>query len=123
MNDALANLYEAIEKHKPALLGALHLRTQGNVSHSASVRTLVRLMRTCAPEHAEAMVDFEDAIRPALVDYVASVPKGDLRHVDPTAQFLIEHFDQFTEVPITAGPVKRVVSWARRNYRAWRKGQ
>lgn len=121
MNDALANLYEAIEKHKPALLGALHLRTQGNVSHSASVRTLVRLARTlAAPVSLHA---FETAIRPALVDYVASQPKGDLRHVDPTAQFLIEHFDQFTEVPITAGPVKRVVSWARRNYRAWRKGQ
>lgn len=121
MNDALANLYEAIEKHKPALLGTLHLGTQGNVSHSASVRTLVRLARATgatAPLHT-----FETAIRPALVDYVASRPKGDLRHVDPTAQFLIEHFDQFTEVPITASFVNIVLSWVRRNYRAWRKGQ
>lgn len=122
MTDELANLRAAVDRSKSALLAALHGCGVGNVSASAPARTLVRLART-RPEAALALHAFETAIRPALVDYVASVPKGGLRHIDATAQFLIEHFDKHTEVPITAGPVKRVVSWAKRNYRAWREGQ
>lgn len=121
MTDELANLRTAVDRSNPALLTALHGYGVGNVSASAPVRTLVRLART-KPEATAALHTFETAIRPALVDYVASVPKRDLRHIDATAQFLIEHFDQHTEVPVTAGPVKRVVSWAKRNYRAWREG-
>lgn len=99
-----------------------HLASQlGAADRRASARTLVRLARASRPE---ALASYEAAVRPALVAYVKANRAGDPRWtgaLTPDAQFLLEHFDRFTEVPITATWVQRVVIWARRNYRAWRK--
>lgn len=104
---------------------AAALRACGHpVADQSSVRTLVRLARSLGlTAQLEA---FETAVRAALVAYVqaaqAAAPKHPHVALTADAQFLLEHFDRFTEVPITASPVKRVVSWARRNYRRWREG-
>lgn len=87
----------------------------------ASARTLVRLARVKYPTELRR---YEAAVRPALVEYVKANRAGDPRWtgaLTPDAQFLLEHFDRYTEVPITASWVKRVVIFVRRNYRAWRK--
>lgn len=94
---------------------------QPHVSRKASVRALVRHARmSSVPAVRDALTEFERTVRPHLEAHWRAATRAN-RQVGPEAQFLIEHFDQFTEVPINASPVKRVVSWARRNYRAWRK--
>lgn len=101
------------------------------VDPDASARPLVRLARACNPDGdvyargiAEALTAFETAVRPSLAAYVAaaSALDGDVRHIlTPEALFLVEHFDRYTEVPVSPTPIQRVVIWARRHYRALRK--
>lgn len=100
-----------VQRHRPALAVAVR------ADPAASVRTLVRLARSRPYTHRVALHDFETAIRASLTAYVAATPKAARHVLEPDAQFLVEHFDRFTEVPITASPIKRVVSWARRTFR------
>lgn len=105
-------------------LGAA-LRAAGHpAAGQGSARTLVRLARAAGMQ--AQLAAFETAVRPALVAYLAAAKAAGWPHyppvnLSPDAQFLLEHFDRFTEVPITASWVQRVVIWARRNYRRWRK--
>lgn len=91
-------------------------------SQGATVRVMLRFCRGLGPNPnvKPALRDFETAVRPSLVTYVKMARLAGIP-VSSQTEFLIEHFDQFTEVPINASLIKRVVSWARRNYRAWRK--
>ena len=103
-----------VRRHRPALAAAL--RAAGYfVDSDASLRGLVRLAR--AVPSKSGLHDFETAVRASLTAYVAATPKAARHVLEPDAQFLVEHFDRFTEVPITASPIKRVVSWARRKFR------
>lgn len=103
-----------VRKHRPALAAALQAAGYA-VDDGASMRGLVRLSRTHVDK--PGLHDFETAIRASLTAYVAATPKAAQHVLEPDAQFLVEHFDRFTEVPITASPIKRVVSWARRKFR------
>lgn len=116
---ALASLLASIEASKVALVDALIIAGYP-VDRSSTVRALVRLARR-KDAVSPALVAFEAAVRPALATYVAATPRARRTTLVSDAQFLVEHFDQFTEVPIHSHPVKRVLTWARRNYRAWRK--
>lgn len=101
-----------LERQREALAVALRMDNL-MIDGQASVRTLVRLART-RTDREPALEAFESSVRGCLVAYVNATPKGSRHLLHPDAQFLLEHFNRFTEVPITASPVKRVVSWARR---------
>lgn len=103
-----------VRKHRPTLAAALQGAGYA-VDSDASLRGLVRLARTHVDK--PGLHDFETAVRASLTAYVAATPKAARHVLEPDAQFLVEHFDRFTEVPITASPIKRVVSWARRKFR------
>lgn len=115
-----ADLLEVVGRARDALV--LRVAPWASASPSATVRVLLRFCRMEGRnlEVVRALRKFETEVRPALVAHWQAARKADLP-LGLEAEFLIEHFDQFTEVPINASPVKRVVSWARRNYRAWRK--
>ncbi|MFB0007804.1 hypothetical protein ABVC96_21595 [Xanthomonas euvesicatoria] len=102
----------SLEKHRATLARALQA-DRFVVTDSASVRVLVRLARTQAPD-SPALRVFEAAIRPPLVAYVNATPKEAHGSLLTDAQFLRDHFDRFTKVPLTPNPIKRVVSWTRR---------
>lgn len=106
---------DALEYHRRALSEQLR-RNSLRIDPSASVRTLVRLARA-TPTHEQALHQFEDAIRASLTRYVEATPKAARNVLQADAQFLVDHFERFTEVPIAPSPVKRVVSWARRKFR------
>lgn len=129
MNDSVqqtahADFAEAVARHLPDLIDALY-RDGVPLSSRVSVATALRLARRSETQAVgDALERFETAVRPALVTYVKTSRNGEPRWsyaLNPDAQFLLEHFDRFTEVPITASWVQRVVIWARRNYRRWRK--
>lgn len=102
----------SLEKHRATLARALQA-DRFVVTDSASVRALVRFARTCAPD-SQALRIFEAAIRPPLVAYINATPKEAHGSLLVDAQFLRDHFDRFTKVPLTSNPIKRVVSWTRR---------
>lgn len=106
---------QALRQHRFALCEQLR-RNSLQIDSDAPVRTLVRLARAI-PAHAPALRQFEDAIRPSLTSYVEATPKSARNVLQVDAQFLVDHFERFAEVPIAPGPVKRVVSWARRTFR------
>ena len=105
----------ALERHRYELVLSMR-RNALQLDRSASVRTLVRLARTDR-YHRKALFAFEDAIRAPLTAYVEATPKAARAALLPEAQFLLDHFARFTEVPIAPNPIKRVVSWARRKFR------
>lgn len=106
---------DALVYHRAALCEQLR-RNSLQIDPEASVRTLVRLARAM-PAHEQALHQFEDAIRASLTRYVEATPKAARNVLQADAQFLVDHFERFTEVPIAPSPVKRVVSWARRKFR------
>ncbi|AVO24088.1 hypothetical protein [Xanthomonas phage XPP9] len=107
----LIDFLRAIDAHKPAFVAAL--RDAGYaVAPGAPVRTLVRLARTSSDR--PGLDKFEQDIRDALAAYHKAA--GAL--VLPEAQFLLAHFEQSAKVPLHTNPVKRVVSWLRRNVRS-----
>lgn len=106
---------DSLEYHRRALSEQLR-RNSLQIDPNASVRTLVRLARA-TPAHEHALHQFEDAIRASLTRYVEATPKAARNVLQADAQFLVDHFERFTEVPIAPSPVKRVVSWARRKFR------
>lgn len=106
---------DALEYHRSALSEAMR-HDSLQIDPKASARTLVRLARV-SDAHTSALHQFEVSIRASLQAYLDATPKIARASLLPDAQFLIEHFDRFTEVPLTASPVKRVVSWARRKLR------
>lgn len=110
------NFLGSVHRHRKALAAALQQHYTG-VDKDASMRTLVRLARANTDTSGAALHAFETAVRSSLVGYLSSVPKGCRSAMDTDAQFLVEHFDRFTEVPVTANPIKRVVIWARRKLR------
>lgn len=110
------NFLGSVHRHRKTLAGALQQHYAG-VDEEASMRTLVRLARANMDTSGPALHAFETAVRSSLVAYLASVPKACHSAMDLEAQFLVEHFDRFTEVPVTANPIKRVVIWARRKLR------
>lgn len=110
------NFLGSLHRHRKALAVALQQHYTG-VDKDASMRTLVRLARANPDTSGPALRAFETAVRSSLVAYLASVPKACHGAMDLEAQFLVEHFDRFTEVPVTANPIKRVVIWARRKLR------
>lgn len=106
---------QALRTHRQALATAMR-KEWLHVDPDAPVRTLVRLARVSATDRT-ALHEFEDAIRASLTAYVEATPKTARNVLQADAQFLVDHFDRFTEVPIAPNPVKRVVSWARRKLR------
>ncbi len=117
---ALRALAAVVAAERGMLLQSL--RAAGwSVHERTSLRAMLRLARydRRAVAHLEA---FEKAVRPALIGYIAAVQRdGSLRtglHAD--ARCLVEHFDVHTERPVLAPAWRRMVCWARRNYRAWR---
>lgn len=110
------NFLGSVHRHRKVLATALQQHYTG-VDKDASMRTLVRLARANMDISGPALHAFETAVRSALAAYLSSVPKGCRSAMDRDAQFLVEHFDRFTEVPVTANPIKRVVIWARRKLR------
>lgn len=110
------NFLGSVYRHRKALALALQRHYPG-VDKDASMRTLVRLARANQDTSGPALHAFETAVRSSLVAYLSSVPKGCRDAMDTEAQFLVEHFDRFTEVPVTSNPIKRVVIWARRKFR------
>lgn len=105
---------DTVRRHRPVLAEALQ-DAGYNVATGASVRCLVRLSRTHV--NKPGLHAFEDAVRASLQAYLDTTPKAARHVLESDAQFLVEHFDRFTEVPLTAHPVKRVVIWARRKMR------
>lgn len=99
-----------------ANLAAAMRRTSLQIDPDATLRALVRLARV-DPSYAPALRTFEDAVRASLVQYVNATPAGARTVLEADAQFLVDHFDRYTKVPVTSTPVKRVVSWARRKLR------
>lgn len=105
---------QALRRHRLDLVEAL--RSDGCfIDSDASIRAMVRLARV-RPDKP-GLATFETAVRPALAAYIDATPREARRVMLADAQFLLDHFDRFTEVPLTANPVKRVVSWARRKLR------
>lgn len=105
---------QALRRHRTALATAL--RAGGYlVDNDASTRALVRLARVA--DGKPGLLTFETAMRPSLAHYIDVTPKAARNVLLADAQFLLDHYDRFTEVPLTANPVKRVVSWARRKLR------
>lgn len=105
---------QALRRHRLDLVEALRSRTM-MIDIDASVRTLVRLARVLPDK--PGLAEFETAMRAPLVAYIDATPREARSVMLADAQFLLDHFDRFTEVPLTANPVKRVVSWARRKLR------
>jgi len=105
---------QALRRHRLDLVEALRSRTM-MIDIDASVRTLVRLARVLPDK--PGLAAFETAVRPSLAAYVSATPRAAHSVMLADAQFLLDHFDRFTEVPLTVHPVKRVVSWARRKLR------
>lgn len=109
---------QALRRHLPDLAQAL--RAGGYlVDSDASVRALVRLARVA--DGKPGLAAFETAMRPSLAAYIDATPKAARNVLLVDAQFLLDHYNRFTEVPLTTNPVKRVVSWARRKVRGLRK--
>lgn len=106
----------SVYRHRKVLALALQQHYAG-VDKDASMRTLVRLARANQDASGPALHAFETAVRSALVAYLSTVPSACRDAMDTEAQFLVEHFDRFTEVPVTSNPIKRVVIWARRKFR------
>lgn len=105
---------QSLRHHRPSLVRALQAHAL-SVDADAPVRTLVRLSRVLPGR--PGLCDFETAIRASLTAYVEATPKAARNVLQADAQFLVDHFERFTEVPIAPTPVKRVVSWARRKFR------
>lgn len=116
---------DTAERYGAALASAL----QGagySVDPGAGAHLLVRLARSCsAPSVVAALRDFEVVVRPNLLAYVQAcrraAPSAWRAQLSPQAERLVEHFDRFTEVPIAASRVHRVVIWLRRTLRALRE--
>lgn len=109
---------QALRRHRSDLVAALRCHSMA-IDIDASVRTLVRLARVL-PDRP-GLAAFETAMRAPLTAYIEATPRGVRSVMLADAQFLLDHFDRFTEVPIAPNPVKRVVSWARRKVRGLRK--
>lgn len=105
---------DTVRRHRPALAAALRAAGYA-VDSDAFTRALVRLARVA--DGKPGLHDFEDAVRASLQAYLDATPKAARNVLESDAQFLVDHFDRFTEVPLTANPVKRVVIWARRKVR------
>lgn len=105
---------QALRRHRLDLVEALRNRTMA-IDIDAPVRTLVRLARVLPDK--PGLAEFETAMRAPLAAYIDATPREARSVMLADAQFLLDHFDRFTEVPLTANPVKRVVSWARRKLR------
>jgi hypothetical protein len=104
-----------VHKHRPVLADAMR-RNSLQIDRDAPLRSLVRLARVDAT-YGPALRAFEDAVRASLVQYVEATPPAARNVLEADAQFLVDHFDRYTKVPITTTPVTRVVSWARRKFR------
>lgn len=112
---------DAVARHLPDLVHVMH-EDGVPLSSKVNAMTAVRIARRSESlPVGNALERFETAIRAALVAYLDATPKAAQKVLTAEALFLQEHFDRFTEVPVTATWVQRVVIWARRNYRAWRK--
>lgn len=111
----------AVYTHGRALIAAL--QTAGYaVDPVAAPRTYVRLARSCAqPDVAAALREFETAVRPSLMAVVQACKLAKHVTIDQQGYALIEHFNRFTEVPVTATRIQRVVIWLRRTLRAIRE--
>lgn len=88
-----------------------------------TARPVIRLARTRArtPATEAALRLFEARVRPSLLAYLAAARAAGVHMLHPEAEFLVEHFDQYAEVPVTASRIHRVVIWARRTLRALRE--
>lgn len=118
---ALVLYQKAVQAHHPALITALQAAGYA-VDPVAAVRLTLRLARSSADASVMAALhDFEQAIRPSLTVYVRAVRSLRRAMIDPQVHFVTEHFAQFTEVPIAATRIQRVVIWCRRTYRAIRE--
>lgn len=116
--EARAAFKAAALEHLPALVEAM--RNDGvPLSSRPPLISAVRIARSYPdrPTVAAALAQFETAIRSALVAYLRATPKAAWRVLTADALFLQEHFDRFTEVPVNAHWIQRVVIWARRKWR------
>lgn len=118
---ALLLFQKTVKAHHPALIAALQVAGYA-VDPVAAPRLTVRLARASADAGVrDALRAFEVVVRPAALEYVRAARRLGCSTIDPQAHAVIEHFDRFTEVPITATRVQRVLIWARRTYRAIRE--
>lgn len=105
---------QALRRHRPSLVAALRQHSMA-IDMDAPIRTLVRLARVLPGR--PGLATFECAVRASLTAYVEATPRAARNVLHADAQFLVDHFERFTEVPIAPSPVKRMVSWARRTFR------
>jgi len=116
--EARADFKAAALDHLPVLVDAM--RGAGvPISPTPPLISAVRMARCYPdrPEVATALARFETAMRPALVTYLHATPKAAWRALTAEALYLQEHFNRFTEVPVNANWIQRVVIWARRKWR------